>query len=347
MNPGASVPLNPYRHEPVMLPQVMRFLAVRPGDVVADVTAGGGGHLRALARSVGAGGRVLALDRDPRALQQDAAGGVAREFADRVILRHAAFAELPALLRVEKLPKLDGLLCDLGVSSPQLDCPERGFALRQDGPLDMRMDPSRGITAYQWLARCGERELADCLFHYGQERRSRRVARAIVHARPLPDSTRALADLIARAVGGRRGRIHPATRSFQALRMVVNDELGQLARLLEALPHVLAPGGRAVFIAFHSLEDGMIKRALREGARRFAVWSLETALACDGSTSQVRRSQSGVKPPRTKGFAPRFPAWELLCRKPRRPEHEEVQCNPRCRSARLRAIRMVERPADF
>ena len=292
-----------------MAQEALDLLNLQPGDTAVDVTAGAGGHLRLLAQAVGPTGKVLALDRDERAHQIDAAAGVAQQFADRVVLRQASFAQLSAIKDELQLPKFNGLLCDLGVSSMQLDTPQRGFSLQHDGPLDMRMDPSQPLTAHQWLSRCQQQELADCLFYYGGERHSRRIARWICQQRPLPNSTKALAQLVSRALKHPPGRIHPATRTFQAIRIFINSELDQLQQLLQSLPQLLAPTGRAVFIAFHSVEDRLIKLAFAQGARKAPH---EQAL------------------------------WQLLCRKPLRPSEPEVQQNPRARSARLRAVAMCQ-----
>ena len=295
-------------HQPVMSEQVLHLLNLKPGDTAVDVTAGAGGHLRLLAQAVGEQGRVLALDQDERAHEQDASAGIAREFASCVVLHRARFSQLAQLLASLQFPKLDGLLCDLGVSSMQLDTPQRGFSFQHDGPVDMRMDSSQTLTAHQWLSHCKQQELADCLFHYGGERHSRRIARWICSQRPLPNSTKALAQLVSRAVHGKKSRIHPATRTFQAIRIFINRELDELHKLLQMLPQVLAPAGRAVFIAFHSAEDRLVKHAFAQGARK---------------TDQ------------------RDPCWKLLCNKPLRPQEQEVQHNPRARSARLRAIAVL------
>lgn len=292
-------------HVPVLPDEVMELLAVREGSVVVDVTAGAGGHLRRLAEAVGPSGRVIGMDRDPRAFEESAAGGVLRDYADRVVLRRAPFSEVRRVLHEEGVAAVDGLLCDLGVSSMQLDEAERGFSFRNEGPLDMRMDPTRGETAWELIDRVSENELADILFHYGEERRSRRIARAIKKVWPLPDSTVALAEVIARAMPGPRGRIHPATRSFQGLRIAVNRELDELDALLDALPGLLKPGGRAAVISFHSLEDRRVKLRFREGA-----------------------SATELGPP----------VYRLLTKRPVVASPEEIARNPRSRSAKLRAV---------
>ena len=295
-------------HVSVLADEVMELLAVREGSIVVDVTAGAGGHLRRIAQAVGPNGRAIGIDRDPRAFEESAAGSVLRDFPDRVVLKHASFASVRQVLDEEGIQRVDGLLCDLGVSSMQLDEAERGFSLRQDGPLDMRMDPTRGETAFELLERLGERELADVLYHYGEEHRSRRIARAIKRAWPVPDSTLALADLIARAVPGPRGRIHPATKSFQALRIAVNRELEELDTLLDELPGLLRPGGRAALISFHSLEDRRVKQRFRQGA----------ALSEHGPA-----------------------VFKLLTKRPVVPTPQEIATNPRSRSAKLRAVERI------
>lgn len=295
-------------HISVLMREVLELLAVEPGMTVVDATAGAGGHLRRLAEAVGPTGRVIGIDRDLRAFEPSAAGGVAAEYSDRVSLKHAAFSEVARLLEEEQLQHVDALLCDLGVSSMQLDEADRGFSFRHDGPLDMRMDKSRGETAWELLASRDEREIADILFHYGEERRSRRIAHAIKRAWPLADSTLALADVIAHAMGGPRGRIHPATRSFQALRIAVNRELDELDALLVALPSLLRTGGRAAVISFHSLEDRKVKHAFRDGTR-----------AADDRPALYR----------------------VLNKRPLMATDDERDQNPRSRSAKLRAVERV------
>ena len=295
-------------HISVLMNEVLELLNVQPGMTVVDTTAGAGGHLRRLADAVGPSGRVFGIDRDLRAFEESAAGGVAAAYADRVTLKHAPFSEVSRLLSEEGVSGVDALLCDLGVSSMQLDEAERGFSFRNDGPLDMRMDKTRGETAWELLASTDERDIADILFHYGEERRSRHIAHAIKRSWPLPDSTLALAELIARVMGGQRGRIHPATRSFQALRIAVNRELDELDTLLDSLPALLRSGGRAAVISFHSLEDRKVKHSFRSGAR----------------ADDVR---------------PAF--YRLLNKRPLMASDDERDQNPRSRSAKLRAVERV------
>lgn len=249
-------------HVPVLIEEVLEVLAPSPGGFYVDGTFGRGGHTARLLQAIGASGRVLAVDRDPAAI---AAGR--ERFADepRLELVQASFADLERLVR-ERAPDRPvlGVLLDLGVSSPQIDDPARGFSFMRDGPLDMRMDPTRGESAAEWLARVDERELQLVIAELGEERFARRVAAAIVRARgeqPI-ERTVQLAEIVQRAVRTRDGK-HPATRTFQALRMVVNDELGQLRRALEAAFAVLSPGGRLAVISFHSLEDRIVKQFIR------------------------------------------------------------------------------------
>ena len=250
------------RHAPVMLAETLAALAPRTGGRYADLTLGRAGHAEAIADASNPDGRLMVVDRDPEAL----AAGRARlaRFGERVRFVHGSFGDVERHLGDDG--PLDGLLADLGVSSPQLDDPARGFSFRNDGPLDMRMDPTAEETAATLIDRLSATELADVIYELGEERRSRPIARSIVRARDEGKlgSTEDLRKAIVRAVGPRRsGGIDPATRTFQALRIAVNDELGELDRLLAALPSVLADDGVAVLISFHSLEDRRVKRAFR------------------------------------------------------------------------------------
>jgi 16S rRNA (cytosine1402-N4)-methyltransferase len=247
-------------HVPVLLAETLEGLRVVEDGIYLDGTYGRGGHARAVLARLGPHGRLLVMDRDPDAIA-DAERELGRD--PRVAIRHAAFAGLADW--EETAGGLDGVLFDLGVSSPQLDEPARGFSFQADGPLDMRMDPTRGTSAADWLAEAGEAEIADVLWRLGEERMSRRIARAIVAARgtaPLT-TTRQLADLVAKTIGHRERNKHPATRTFQALRIHVNDELGQLEQGLEAATLRLKPGGRLAVISFHSLEDRAVKQFIR------------------------------------------------------------------------------------
>ncbi|MBM5813075.1 MAG: 16S rRNA (cytosine(1402)-N(4))-methyltransferase RsmH, partial [Gammaproteobacteria bacterium] len=256
-------------HAPVLLEAALAALAVRPDGRYVDATFGRGGHAAAILARLGDRGTLLAIDRDPDA----AAAARARFGADpRVTLRQGPFSGLAGLAGPQPV---DGILFDLGVSSPQLDDARRGFSFLRDGPLDMRMDPAAGESAAAWLARAGERELATVLARYGEERHARRIARALVLARAGTRlaSTAQLAALVAAAVPGREPGRHPATRTFQALRIRVNDELGELTRALPPAVELLAPGGRLVVISFHSLEDRIVKRFLRDAARGDPTWA--------------------------------------------------------------------------
>ena len=299
--PSRSTGSDP-RHDPVLLAEVVSVLAPGSGGVYVDGTVGLGGHTAALLEA--GAGRVLGIDRDERALEvaSDRLAG----FGERVELVHADYRRLPELLGERGLGAVQGVLVDLGVSSLQLDDASRGFSFRQAGPLDMRMDRSRGESLAEKLATVSEAELADVIYEFGEERKSRRVARAIVQARDrggLGSSTD-LASVVRRATGGGEWqRVDPATRTFQALRIWVNGELEGLDAFVEAAVGTLAPEGRLAVIAFHSLEDRIVKRTSR------------------------RLSADGVV--------------RLVTRRPIVPGDEEVARNPRARSARLRAMEKV------
>jgi 16S rRNA (cytosine1402-N4)-methyltransferase len=291
---NGSVP----RHVPVRPAEVLAALEPAPGQVIVDATAGAGGHSRLLAERVVPGGQVVALDQDPAMLD------LARPRLEGlpVTVVRASFGRLRRVLDDLGLERVDAILADLGVCSDQLDDVQRGLSFTKPGPLDMRMDPDTGETAADLIRRLPERELADLIYEYGEERHSRRVARRIVEERqrtPI-ETTEQLAELVRRCVPRSGKGIDPATRVFQALRIAVNDELGELDRLLAVLPRCVKPGGRAAVISFHSLEDRRVKHAFRE---------------------------------RT--------LWEALTKKPVQAGDEEVRENPRARSAKLRAARRV------
>lgn len=254
----------PAAHLPVMFGQVMEGLRIREEGTYLDGTFGRGGHARGVLQRLGAGGRLLLMDKDPEAIRV-----AEREFgADaRVAIRRGSFADLSQWESVRH--GLDGVLFDLGVSSPQLDVAERGFSFGKDGPLDMRMDPGAGESAAQWLARADEREIADVLWTFGEEKQSRRIARAIVARRADEALTRTaqLADLIAAVVPRGQQKIHPATRSFQAIRIYINRELADLEHGLDAAYAALRPGGRLAVISFHSLEDRIVKQFIARHAK--------------------------------------------------------------------------------
>jgi 16S rRNA (cytosine1402-N4)-methyltransferase len=290
-----------FAHTPVLAEETRAWLAPRAAGVYCDTTVGGGGHAELILEASAPDGRLIGLDRDEEALA--AARARLARFGDRVQLVHAAFADTRSVLEALGALPCDGLLCDLGVSSWQLDAAGRGFSFQREGPLDMRMDRSQGPTAADVLATIREEELARILRAYGEERYAGRVARCLKEAerRGALHSTTDLAAVVADAVPTRERHKDPATRTFQALRLVVNDEPGQLARLLADLPDLVAAGGRAVFIAFHSLEDRAVKLRLRE-------------------------------------LSPKAdPTFRRLTPKPLRPTPDEVARNPRARSARLRA----------
>ena len=300
-------------HEPVLLAETIAQLAVSADGFYVDATYGRGGHSRAILERLGADGRLLVLDRDPEAC----AHARAQLGADaRVDIREDCFVNLPRLLRAARPARRpDGLLLDLGVSSAQLDSPARGFSFRHDGPLDMRMGAS-GRTAAQWLAAASVDAIARVLRAYGEERHARRIARAIAQARmrtPLA-TTGQLARVIEDAAPRGPRRLHPATRSFQAIRIFINRELEQLEQLLQATPDLLAADGRLAVLSFHSLEDRLVKRFLAAQSRPPAVSRFQPAPA----------------------FRPRFAQAALI-----RPGEAEVARNPRARSARLRAARRL------
>jgi 16S rRNA (cytosine1402-N4)-methyltransferase len=328
-----------FGHVPVLLKEAIDFLAVRRGGTYIDATVGLGGHSLEIAKRLGAAGHLIGFDKDPRALEiagqklsvmssrastpvrertGSAVEGSAVEDWPGIELRHGSFADLAHDTRRTTHDAIDGLLADLGVSSLQFSDPARGFSFQAEGPLDMRMNPMSEPTAEQVVNQFDERELADLIYEFGEERRSRRIARAIVRSRPIRTTAQLAAVVSAAArpmknhpttgkTGPRRGprheRIHPATRTFQALRIFVNRELDDLRQLLEAAPQLLKPGGRLVVISFHSLEDRIVKDAMREGAR--------------------------------------LGQYKLLTKKPVMPSEEEIASNPRSRSAKLRAAEKV------
>ena len=307
-------------HVPVLLKEAIDFLAVKRGGTYLDATVGLGGHSSEIAKRLGAPGHLIGFDKDPKALEIAAArlavrsssfglgegSGDVHTTQDQkqdwplVTLIHGSFADLA---NSEQRTAYDGILADLGVSSLQLGDPERGFSFQAEGPLDMRMNPMSGETAEQVVNHIDERELADVIYEFGEERRSRRIARAIVRSRPI-HTTKQFVDVVSAAARSmKHERIHPATRTFQALRIFVNHELDDLKALLVTAPRVLKPGGRLVVISFHSLEDRIVKDALRDGARQ--GW------------------------------------YRLLTKKPLTASEEETDRNPRSRSAKMRAAERV------
>ncbi|MCK6535153.1 MAG: 16S rRNA (cytosine(1402)-N(4))-methyltransferase RsmH [Polyangiaceae bacterium] len=289
-----------FEHVTVLAKEVVRVLSPERGGLFLDVTAGGGGHAAAILETA-QNARVIAFDRDPVAVEA-AARRLAR-FGERAMVVHCAFSGVSDWLRSGELGPVEGVVADLGISSQQLADRERGMSFRNEGPLDMRMDPTAGETARELIARVTQDELADVIYQLGEERRSRRVAACIKQALAAGEleTTLDLRRAVVRAVGPRRvGGIDPATRTFQALRIAVNRELDELRSLLEVLPDLLAPGGVAAIISFHSLEDRLVKRAFLERER-----------------------------------------WERLHNKPIVADEDERSENPRARSAKLRAARRV------
>jgi len=304
-----------FHHVPVMLTEVLEALAVRPEGTYVDCTAGGGGHSEAIARRLGPAGLLIALDQDPAALA--AAGVRLQPYADRVRLVRRNFRDLAAALAELDVPAADGILFDLGVSSYQFDEAERGFSYQHDAPLDMRMDPDADLTARDLLNELDAGELTRILREYGEERFANRIARLVVQERskhPI-GTTGDLVEIIKRAIPApaRRTGGHPARRSFQALRIAVNDEMGALREGLEAALSALAPGGRLAILTFHSLEDRIVKRTLAAAARGCTCSPHAPACIC-GKQPDVR----------------------LVGRQPAVPGPAEVEANPRARSAKLR-----------
>jgi 16S rRNA (cytosine1402-N4)-methyltransferase len=292
-------------HVPVLLKEAIDFLAVKRGGTYLDATVGLGGHSYEIAKRLGAPGHLIGFDKDPAALERAHEKLNALDESPQITLIHGSFAEVGERIAPASL---DGLMADLGVSSLQLGDAARGFSFQADGPLDMRMNPMSGDTAEQVVNHLDERKLADVIYEFGEERRSRRIARAIVRSRPI-STTKQLVDVISAAARpmklGRHkyDRIHPATKTFQALRIFVNRELDDLNALLEATPRALKPGGRVVVISFHSLEDRIVKDAFRDGMKN--------------------------------------KYFRLLTKKPQTASEEEIDRNPRSRSAKMRAAEKV------
>jgi 16S rRNA (cytosine1402-N4)-methyltransferase len=293
------------QHVPVLLEESLEFLAVHPGGVYADATLGLGGHSAEIVRRLGAKGKLIAFDRDPEAMSKAQArlAALADELGPEMPTVEYVSRPFSQIAEAIAPGTLNGLLADFGVSSLQLDEAHRGFSFRAEGPLDMRMDPRSALTAEQVVNQVDEEELANLIYEFGEERRSRRIARAIVRARPIT-TTAELARVVSACAPPIKGeKIHPATRTFQALRIRVNDELQEIQSLLKSAGSLLKPGGRLVLISFHSLEDRLVKDALRDGAK------------------------AGQ--------------YELLTKKPVVATEQESLRNPRSRSAKLRAAKKV------
>ena len=305
-----------YQHQPVLLEEAISSLRIRGEGIYLDATFGRGGHSRAIIAGLTEQGRLFSLDKDPQAVE----AGMEELGGDpRFSIVQGSFAEMDRMVQEWQIERnLDGILLDLGVSSPQLDDPDRGFSFRNGGPLDMRMDPTKGVSAADWLAETPEREMTRVFWEFGEERHARRIARSIVKARQQQclETTTQLADLIETTIG-RREKKHPATRCFQAIRIVVNNEMGDLALGLEAAIRQLRPGGRLVAISFHSLEDRLVKRTFREAVR----------------PGKVRRN------------IPEHPDWSprlKLVGKAIRPSEQEISANPRARSAIMRVAEKLD-----
>lgn len=317
-------------HASVLLAEAVDLLAPavsgrdRNRHYYLDGTFGGGGHTRALLAASAPDGIVLAIDADPAAARRAAALRAEPSVGERFRFVPGNFRDLAAIARAEGVVPLDGVLLDLGLSSFQLDSPERGFAFRFDGPLDMRFDPTRGVPASELVNSLPEAELADLIWRYGEEQGSRRIARAVVQerARSPIESTALLAALVERALGGRRGRdTHPATRTFQALRIATNDELRVLESAMQGAVDILAPGGRLVVIAFHSLEDRVVKRFIEH------------------------ESASCICPPQLPVcVCNHVPRLQKVTRRAVRPNVDEAAANPRARSAVLRVAERLAAP---
>ena len=306
-------------HRPVLAAEAIEALSIAPQGTYVDGTFGRGGHSRLILERLGPRGRLIALDRDPQAVD------AAREIADaRFCITHAAFSALSQVLDARGAAGVQGMLFDLGVSSPQIDEPQRGFSFRSDGPLDMRMDPSQGTSAADWLARAEENQIREVIGGYGEERFAKQIAAAIVAARRVAPvrTTRQLADLVGAAVRTREPGQDPATRTFQALRIFVNRELEEVSLMLPQAVARLAPGGRLAVIAFHSLEDRIVKRFLQACARPTVPRDLP-----------LRASEMPE-------------ALLRIVGKPVRPTSAETAANPRARSAVLRVAERTGAPFD-
>lgn len=305
-------------HVSVLYQEVLSVLDLKPGGRHVDGTLGAGGHAAGILEATAPDGQLLGIDRDPQALQL--AGQRLRIFGQRLTRKHGSFADLGQHLAEQQWSTVQTILLDLGLSSMQLDDGQRGFSFRSDAPLDMRFDPQQERTAGDLVNQLAEAELADLIFRYGDERKSRQIARAIVMHRPI-HTTMQLARLIEGVLRRDRDKIHPATRTFQALRIAVNGELEAVERGLEQALEVLEPGGRLAVIAFHSLEDRIVKNFMR------------------------RESSDCICPPESPVcLCDHQPRLKLLTRRPIRPQPDEIEGNPRARSARLRAAEKLAPP---
>lgn len=321
-------------HIPVLYDAALAALNLRPTGRYIDGTLGWAGHSSGILEGSGPTGQLLAIDQDPMAL------AAARErlapYGERATIVHGNYRQMASLAAQHGWQQVDGILLDIGVSSPQLDLPERGFSFQYDAPLDMRMNPTRGESAADLIAQLAETDLANLIYEYGEERLSRRIARRIVEQRsksPIT-STAQLASLVKSAVGGQAGKTHPATRTFQALRIAVNDELGALREGLAAATNLLAPGGRLAVITFHSLEDRIVKEWMRDQASECLIPAKLEILACPHNCAAKTGPRSCIYP--VGRDCDYVPTLEVLSRKPIEAAPEELKANPRARSAKLR-----------
>lgn len=283
--------MSAFEHIPVMLDEVMEHIAPTPGGTYADVTLGGGGHARAILERSAPDGTLIGTDRDPAALE--AAGTALRAFGERVTLRKARIRDLRDVLDALDIERVDAVLADLGVSSAQLDQSDRGFSLANEGPIDMRMDPTEGETALELIGRSDAEELANVIYRYGEEHRSRRIARSLKRAYEEGEleNTGDLRRAVHRATGPKRGRIDPSTKTFQALRIAVNEELADLEAFLDLMPSVLKIGGVVAVISFHSLEDRIVKHTFRN-AESLDPLTKRPVIATDAERDRNPRSRS-------------------------------------------------------
>ncbi len=324
-------------HSPVMLNEVLQTLKPADDEIYVDGTFGAGGYTKAFLDSADC--TVIAIDRDRDALAR--ANVLKAQYGDRLIFIQGNFGDVEGLLKSAGFEKVDGFVLDVGVSSMQIDQADRGFSFRFDGPLDMRMDQSKGATAADVVNQSGEKELADLIYKYGEERMSRKIAKTIVTRRKEQkfETTSDLANVVRSVVPKSKDGIDPATRTFQALRIAVNDELGELEKALGAAQKILNPGGRVIVVSFHSLEDSMVKNFLREksgnapkGSRHLpdnTIPSLRVTRKASGSTGSV--SPDVIHPARNDGSVFSIPSKKSL-----QPSDGETRSNPRARSARLR-----------
>ncbi len=303
------------QHVPVLFHEVLDTLNLIPGGLYIDGTVGAGGHAQGILKAISPEGKLLGLDRDPAALE--IAESRLAEFGNRVVLIHSSYTDLKLHLNNLNWKSVDGILLDLGLSSMQLDNPERGFSFRKSGPLDMRFDTSQPFSAADLINESSKDDLANLIFRYGEERYSRKIADAIIANRPLED-TQELADIIESAIRNKPSRIHPATRTFQALRIAVNQELKALEAFLPTALDALNPGGRLAVIAFHSLEDRIVKQFFRKESKDCICPPEIPQCVCEHK-KQLKE----------------------ISRRPIRPEDKEILDNPRSRSAKLRVAEKI------